>query len=90
LKYRSTQAGWSFAVGKNSGRLYEIGVRLEAVDVREQDIPQLVARIASEIDQLSPNEEREENYRLAKRALQLGQVPIYVALSRVMIKETAV
>jgi hypothetical protein len=90
LKYRSAQAGCSFAVGKNSGRLYEIGVRLEGEDVTEQDIPELVARIASEIDRLPHNEEREENYRLAKRALQLGQVPIYVALNPVMIKETAV
>jgi hypothetical protein len=90
LKYRPAQAGYSFAVGKNSGRLYEIGVRLEAEDVREQDVPELVDRIASEIDELPHNEEREENYRLAKRALQLAQVPIYVALNPVMIKETPV
>jgi hypothetical protein len=90
LKYRPAQAGCSFAVGKNSGRLYEIGVKLEAQDIREQDIPELVARIASEIDRLPHNEEREENYQLAKRALQLGQVPIYIALNPVMIKETAV
>jgi len=75
-------------VGKNSGRLYEI--TLDEVDIQNAEIPELVTRIAGEIDRLPKahgNEERKENYRLAKRALRLGQVPLFLALNPSSMKE---
>src|SRR6266404_6558145 len=75
VKRQTAQHGLSFGVGKNSGRLYEITV--DSVDIQNAEIPELVTRIAGEIDHLPKGqvaEERKENYRLAKRALNLGQV----------------
>jgi len=88
VKRQTAHHGLSFGVGKNSGRLYEI--TLNGVDIQNAEIPDLVTRIAGEIDSLPKGqgyEERKENYRLAKRALNLGQVPLFLALNPNSIKE---
>ena len=87
VKRQTANHGLSFGVGKNSGRLYEI--TLDEVDVQNAEIPDLVTRIAREIDSLPKGhgyEERKENYRLAKRALNLGQVPLFLALNPSSLK----
>ena len=90
VRRQTASHGLSFGVGKNSGRIYEIGMRLDKSDL-DSDIPSLVNRISGEIDrlpQVSGSEQRKENYRLAKRALSLGQVPLFLALNPNAVKET--
>jgi hypothetical protein len=89
LKRHSASRGLSFGVGKNSGRLYEI--TLDEINIQNAEIPELVTRIGQAIDRLKgrESEERKENYRLAKRALNLGQVPLFLALNPNTIKGAA-
>lgn len=90
VRRQTASQGLSFGVGKNSGRLYEIGITLDEADLNDSDIPSLVTRISGEIDRLpkaSGSEQRKENYRLAKHALSLGQVPLFLALNPNAVKE---
>ncbi len=91
VKHQAGKQGLAFGVGKNSGRLYEIGMTLDAADIDDADIPGLVKRISGEIDRLADiyGNERKENYRLVKRALNLRQVPLFLALHPTAVEAAA-
>jgi len=88
MKRQTADQVLSFGIGKNSGRLYEIDLKLDESDARNSDIPDLVTRLSGAIDRLpNAHEARKKNYELAKRALSLGQVPLFLALNPESVKE---
>ncbi|HEY2971008.1 MAG TPA: hypothetical protein VGJ48_00720 [Pyrinomonadaceae bacterium] len=92
VKRQSGQAGVLFGMGKNSGRLYEIDVKIDEADMRELTANELTARISHEIDhvpKVSSYGERKENYRLAKQALEIAEIPISSALGLVPLHKLA-
>jgi hypothetical protein len=77
---------FSFGLGVNSGRLYEIDVQLKQDEVESFDVGTLVETISGRIDSLQQSASLEGNYNLAKTALHQAEVPIGSAIGPNLIK----
>ena len=83
VKHQSGDTGVVFGMGKNSGRLYEVGVKLNESEIQGIDIQDLTSRISREMDHVPKvfgHHERQQNYRLAKQALQFAKGPLTLAI----------
>lgn len=85
---RQESAGdqFSFGLGVNSGRLYEIDVQLKEAEVESFNVGTLLERISGRIDGLQQSANLEGNYSLAKTALQQAQIPIGSAVAATLVK----
>jgi hypothetical protein len=92
VKRQTGQSGVLFGMGKNSGRLYEIDVKIDEAEIKGLTANELTARISQVIDhvpKVSTYGERKENYRLAKQALKIAEIPISSALGLVPLQKLA-